>query len=481
VTERPNVLLVMTDQQRGDCLGVDEHSRGVLTPNLDELAAAGTRFARAYSSCPICTPARRSLLSGQSPATHGVLSYDNQVDWQIEQTLPAMFRGAGYQTYLVGRDMDQHPTRKRQGFDEMVTDHDYVNWLAGNIPVETEHREGLYQSPNLESGVMHNDWTAHPWPYADALHQTNWTVTETRRFLRRRDPVCPFFLVVSFSAPHPPLLAPPFYFERYLRMELPDPVVGSWAERPRITPAVAGIDVALEGETLRSCLAGYLGLINHVDDQLRRFIYGLHGIEGFDLANTIIVFTSDHGEMLGDHYRWFKAQPYEGAARIPLIIRAPARFEFEPGRVINQPVCLEDVMPTLLDLAEISPPDRIDGRSLVPLMRGDESEFRSWLHLEHGRGRARPELCWHALTDGREKYIWFSEDGREQLFDLVHDPHELEDLATIDVASTRLARWRERLTSQLAGRPEGFVENGALIAGREHAPVMAHAQPASTA
>jgi arylsulfatase len=475
---RPNVLLVMTDQQRGDCLGVDELARGVLTPNLDELAASGARCARAYSSCPICTPARRSLLSGQHPATHGLLSFDSELEWEIEETLPALFRGAGYQTQLVGRSMDQHPARKRLGFEETVTEDDYFDWLAGNVPVDTEHRAGMYQGSHLSTGVMHNDWTAHPWPYVDDLHLTNWTVTEAAAVLRRRDPTCPFFLLVSFMAPHPPVLAPDFYFERYLRMKLADPVIGSWAERPTATPAVAGINVALEGETLRSCLAGYFGLINHVDDQLRRFIYGLHGIEGFDLANTIIVFTSDHGEMLGDHYRWFKAQPYEGAARIPLIIRAPERFGLQRGQVVDQPVCLEDVMPTLLELAEISPPAGIDGRSLVPLLRGEATEWRSCLHLEHGLGHGVPELCWHALTDGREKYIWFSEDGREQLFDLVQDSHELEDLAPTDAGRLRLAAWRERLISQLTDRPEGFVESGALAPGREHAPTMAHARPA---
>jgi arylsulfatase A-like enzyme len=179
--------------------------------------------------------------------------------------------------------------------------------------------------------------------------------------------------------------------------------------------------------------------------------------------------------MLGDHYLRLKARPYEGAARIPLIIRAPARFKLDAGRVVDHPVCLEDVMPTLLDLAGISPPGGLDGSSMVPLMRGEQVEWRTSLHLEHAW---RCEWCWHALTDGREKYIWFSQDGREHLFDLAHDPHELHDLSATESASARLRCWRERLVSQLTGRPEGFVQNGELVSGREHVPVMAHARPA---
>jgi arylsulfatase A-like enzyme len=135
-------------------------------------------------------------------------------------------------------------------------------------------------------------------------------------------------------------------------------------------------------------------------------------------------------------------------------------------------------MPTLLELAEIAPPEGLDGKSMAPLLRGESTEWRMALHLEHGAGRS-PDLSWHALTDGREKYIWFSADGREQLFDLERDPNELQDLAATLAARERLAAWRGQLVAQLAGRPEGFVENGALVPGRDHAAVMAHAQAAA--
>ncbi len=470
----PNIILIMPDQYRGDCLGI-EGSHPVLTPNLDSLATEGARFSRAYSTAPVCMPARRSLLSGQSPATHGLLGNAAGLEWDIQQTLPFLLRDAGYQTMLVGRSMHQYPVRKRFGFDEMLTEHDYFAWLSRQLPVDTEHQaDEVYHGPHLASGVMHNDWTARPWPYDEDLHLTNWTVTQARRFLRRRDPSCPFFLTVSFVAPHPPLMPPSFYFDRYLRIDLPEPAIGLWAKRPWETPRSAGDAILLEGETRRSCLAGYYGSINHIDDQIRRVIYPLHGIEGFDLDNTVVVFTSDHGEMLGDHHCWTKSRPYEGSARIPLIIKAPRRFGLSAGSLIDKPVCLEDIMPTLLDLAEVPIPAKVDGRSMLPLLRGEDVVWRDALHLEHST--VRKLSGFHALTDGNEKYIWFSNTGREQLFDLTTDPREFNDLASDPTMTPRLAAWREKLIKQLHNRPEGFVTNGNLQSISSHEPIMEHAR-----
>lgn len=483
--QRPNIIVIMTDQHRGDCLGVD-NAHPVLTPNLDGLAADGVRFSRAYSTCPVCIPARRSFMSGQFPATHGLRSNRDGLVWQIEDTAPSMLRNAGYQTFLVGRDMHQFPSRRRFGFDEMITHHDYFQWLARSLAVEVEHGPTASSGGIFSAGVMHNDWTARPWPYEEDLHPTNWVVTEARRFLRRRDPTCPFFLVVSFIAPHPPLIPPQFHFERYLRLDSPDARIGSWAEPPHGTPLPAGRAVRLEGmkvnatgEIRRSYLAGYYGAINHVDDQINRLLSGTHGIETFDLDNTVIVFTSDHGEMLGDHYLWAKAQPYEGAARIPLIVSAPPRFGLAVGHVVDQPVCLEDIMPTLLDVAGIPiSPGQIDGVSLLPLLRGVEVPWRESLYIEHSMQNCRPSSAEHsaklcertdfcAITDGREKYVWFIQDGHEQLFDIIADPYEINDLATDPDSRHRVYFWRQKLITHIEQKGEGLVRDGDLPGRRQ--------------
>ncbi|MEW6360245.1 MAG: arylsulfatase [Planctomycetota bacterium] len=459
--DKPNIIVIMTDQQRGDCLSIDGHP-ALLTPNMDAIAGEGVRFSRAYSSCPVCVPARRSFLSGQFPATHGAAS-NISTEWNIEHTLPGVLRRVGYQTVLVGRSMHQHPPRKRFGFDHIVTtDHreafnDYQEFMNRNQP---EGGGGHYGS-----GVMHNDWTARPWHMEESLHNTNWTVNEALKFLRARDPSCPFFLVVSFISPHPPLNPPAFYMERYLRMDLPEPVIGDWAEPPPnegLGAEVSAQRVKLTGEMLRSCHAGYYGLINHVDDQIRRII---NPIIGQRKQDAIVVFTSDHGEMLGDHYLWRKSLPYEGSARIPLLVRAPNEFGLKEGAVIDKPVGIEDIMPTLLDMAGIAIPESVEGASLLPLMRGQDAPWREWIHIETAP-------TYHALTDGKEKFIWFVKDGREQFFDLTQDPKECRDLARDSGASARIDRWRKRLIEEVKDRPEGFSDGARLIPGVRYSGVI---------
>ncbi|NOZ22358.1 MAG: arylsulfatase [Planctomycetes bacterium] len=455
--DKPNIIVIMTDQQRGDCLSIDGHPV-LLTPNMDSIAGEGVRFSRAYSSCPVCVPARRSFLSGQFPATHGVAS-NASTEWGIEDTLPGVLRRAGYQTVWVGRSMHQHPPRKRFGFDHMIfADHrvqpdDYDDFMARNQP---EGGGGYYGG-----GVMHNDWTARPWHMEEAYHKTNWTVNEALKFLRTRDPSCPFFLVVSFVAPHPPLIPPAFYMERYLRMDLPEPAVGDWAEPPPnngLGAETSAARVNLTGEMLRSCRAGYYGLINHVDDQIRRI---LNPIVGQRKNDAIVVFTSDHGEMLGDHYLWRKSLPYEGSARVPLLVRAPGDFGLKEGFVVGKPVGLEDIMPTLLDMAGVPIPESVEGASLLPLMRGEDAPWRDFIHIENAPTH-------HSLTDGKEKFIWFVKDGRERFFDLTQDPSECHDLIGDAQASSRIDVWRSRLIDELKNRPEGFSDGARLIPGRKY-------------
>jgi arylsulfatase A-like enzyme len=448
----------MTDQQRGDCLGVEGHPV-LQTPSMDALAHNGTRFGRCYSTCPVCIPARRSLMSGQFPATHGMVGYRDGMDWDAPTTMPQALADAGYQTAIVGRSMHLHPGRKRYGFQEMtvhgLSGSDYEQWLEHHAPASV----GAYNG----TGVMHNDSTARPWHLDETLHTTNWTVREALRFLDRRDPSCPFFLIASFLAPHPPLVPPQCYYDRYMQMDLPDPVYGDWASPPdkRTGDTVAPTRIHLQGERLRQARAAYFGLINHIDDQIRLLLNPVTGIQKMTGNNTVVLFTSDHGEMLGDHYMWRKSQPYEPSARVPLLVSAPPKFGFASGHVVDAPVCLEDIMPTVLDVAGVAIPSTCEGRSLLPFIRGEGQPWREFVHIEYSGN------C-HALTDGREKFIWLAGNGSEQFFDLTADPTECRNLIADPSRQSRIAEWRGRLVKHLKDRPEGFSDGQALIPGRPY-------------
>jgi arylsulfatase len=464
MAEQPNIILIISEQHRGDCLGIERHPV-LQTPNLDSLAGAGVRFTRAYTSCPTCIAARRSILSGQFPETHGMVGYCDGVPWaHAPTTLPGALRAAGYHAVHIGRDMHQTPKRKRYGFDHMIINADYREWLEQQAP----ERGGFFGS-----GIRNNDFTACPWPLADYLHHTNWTVSRALEFLEKRDPSAPYFLNLSFYAAHPPLQPPAFYFERYLRTGVPEPAIGEWATPPPndgLGVPNGGMSVDLKGEALLSARAGYYGLINHLDEQLRRVLNPFSGL--LDMSNTIVMFVSDHGEMLGDHYRWHKAVAYEGAARIPFLVQAPERYGISPGGVIDDIVSLEDVMPTLLDMAGIEIPDSVEGKSLLPMMQQGGGAVREYLHIEHAP-------CQHCLTNGREKYIWHVADGREQFFDLSKDPNEMHDLGGTREARERVATWRQALVEELVDRPEGFSDGKRLIPGRPYPAMLPHAVPES--
>jgi arylsulfatase A-like enzyme len=313
------------------------------------------------------------------------------------------------------------------------------------------------------------------------MTHTFWCVSQALDFLQKRDPTAPFFLNVSFIEPHPPLTPPRFYYDRYMDLDLPEPVVGDWA--PDV-PAGKGQDidawfVNLDRETMRRCRAAYYGLMNHVDDQIGRLIDYLK-VNGL-FADTLLLFTSDHGEMLGDHHLFRKCFPYEGSARVPFLLRAPAWMGLQTRASRAEPVGLQDVMPTLLDAAGAPVPETVTGRSVLPLLRPGRGEgagadapagapdWREALHGEHS-GLYQNDLGMHFLVDGHQKYIWYSQTGREQLFDLDADPQERRDLALQPDGEDRLAPWRRRLAVRLRGRPEGFASAAGdrLIAGQPH-------------
>jgi arylsulfatase A-like enzyme len=187
--------------------------------------------------------------------------------------------------------------------------------------------------------------------------------------------------------------------------------------------------------------------------------------------NTVILFTSDHGEMMGDHQYFRKCLPYEGSAKIPFILSDPhGLLKLKNNTSVDRPVELRDIMPTLLDAAQAAVPHTVEGKSLIPLARQEQVDWREYIHGEHTYG----ELSYHSVTDGEEKFIWFSQSGEEQFFDLVEDPEEKRNLNLHSEYQGRVVMWRERLIAELADREEGMSDGQRLIAGRKARPCLSH-------
>ncbi|MEI7908004.1 MAG: sulfatase-like hydrolase/transferase [Verrucomicrobiota bacterium] len=202
-------------------------------------------------------------------------------------------------------------------------------------------------------GLSVNGWGGKSWPLADELHPTAWVVSESRKVLAAMLVERPLFLTASFYAPHPPLFPPGKYFDRYMKATLPAPAHGDWVAWDGLSPAgdKQGRRVRLEGDARRATQAGYFGLIEHLDDQIEPLIADFKARSEKAGRSWVIVVTSDHAEMLGDHGFFRKCEPFEGSANIPLIVAASPGSGFKAGLRSMKPVCLEDIMPTLLELA----------------------------------------------------------------------------------------------------------------------------------
>ncbi|MDX9972691.1 MAG: arylsulfatase [FCB group bacterium] len=464
MTQRPNLILITTDQHRGDCLGCDGHP--VLeTPYLDELAEDGIRFAHAYSSVPSCEAARAAILTGMDPWNHGRLTQEGEDALEFPATLPGELARAGYLTRAVGRMMF-FPPRRLYGFHHALLDEDrdrrdgfasdYKRWLG---------RRG-------EAGSEGAGWIARPSRLPESLHPTWWAAEEALWFLRQRDPVKPFFLWLSFSRPRTPYDAPSPYFELYsANPDLPRPVVGDWAKEfdRRIAHIGAAFSHRSE-EEVRRARAGYYGNITFIDHQIGRVLDELRRNQVDTWNDTLVVFTSDHGDMLGDHHHWRHTYAYEGSARVPFLVRFPAAFEMARDRVLEQPVELRDVMPTFLDAAGLPIPECVDGDSVLHLACGETDDWREFVQGEHSESH-RKDMAMQYVTDGREKFVWFHYTDREMFFDLNRDPLECHDLSTDPAVQGRMALWRERLAdiNEERGDPRGrnghlFPQEGDAIA-----------------
>jgi arylsulfatase A-like enzyme len=398
-------------------------------------------------------------MSGKKPASHGVFfNYNTHLEGP---TLPGVLADNGYHCHLSGK-LHLWPLRKLYGFHSMdladgpgdqgnIQTNDHSRYLA---------RHGHYfEDAGRAHGITGNSWHARPWHLPEDTHPTYWCVSQAIEFLERRDPTRPFFLNVGIFHPHPPCTPPEFYYNRYINMDLPAPVEAEWSriyERARhdFPLDMCGTSrLKIPDAAMRQLRAAYFASIAYIDDQIQRLLQNIPD-------DTLIIFTSDHGEMLGDHQYFGKIVPYEPSARIPLIMRFPESMGLPKGQVIDEPVELMDLMPTMLDAAGMDIPDSVDGESLVGLLRG-ESLDREYIHGECARVPGMGSGMQY-LTNGREKYVWWPGQGEEQLFDLAQDPAETRDISDDYVLRDRVELWRKRLAHELEGRPEGFVKEGVL-------------------
>ncbi|MDF2725811.1 MAG: sulfatase [Paenibacillus sp.] len=474
MSNRPNVLLLMTDQQRWDTLGC-YGNEVIETANLDWLAAEGTVFEHAYTCTPSCVPARATLMTGMDPWNTGILGMGRGQGPMrcLEHTLPEQLAMAGYHTQGVGK-MHFHPQRSLFGFHHTVLDEsgrqgdpgfvsDYRRWFDQN-------KTGDYGF--TDHGIDWNSWMARPYHAPEFLHPTNWTVNESIRFLQNRDPNKPFFLKMSFARPHSPYDAPAFYYDIYEKKDMPKPYISAWSSMHDVKKDAASPDAwrgERSNEEIRRARIGYYGNIHHIDLQIGRLLMHLKKTGQFD--NTLILFTSDHGDMMGDHHLWRKTYAYEGSAHIPLIVKLPKSMKGACVERNDAPVCLQDIMPTILDVTGVSIPESVDGKSLLPLIRGQNTAWREYVHGEHSTCYSEQQEMQY-LTDGRWKYIWFPRLGTEQLFDMASDPGECADLAAAPLHSDELHRWRENLVAILEERNAGLTENGELVCQAGKPPIV---------
>nr|WP_306267972.1 sulfatase-like hydrolase/transferase [Pararhizobium sp. IMCC3301] len=462
--QNPNVLLIMADQWSGSRLGLEGHPT-VETPTLDQLARNGVCYSKAYSESPACIPARRSIYTGTTARTHGDRVFRKSGRMPKLPTLAQTFRDAGYQAHCVGK-LHVYPERDRIGYDDVLLSEEGRPHLAVD-----DH--SLYLSDHgftgqgFSHGMSNNNYMHRPWHLPEHCHGTNWATAQMCRTIKRRDPTRPAFWTLSYEAPHPPLTPLSAYMNHYRGRDVEPALTCDWMSDDRNLPhalrSVRNYWRDLPETVLADMRRAYYAMCTHVDHQIRVVLGTLR--EERQLDNTIIVFTSDHGDMLGDFGLYAKRMFYEGSARIPLIVMGlESDQRLEKGARDPRLVGLQDIMPTLLDLAGIAIPVSCDGLSAVG------PEKRGFLYGEILENNAATRM----LHDGRHKLIWYPAGNYIQLFDLQTDSDEQTDLASHpDYQSIR-----QTLEAELASRcygidvENGWVREGALI-GYDPGPYVA--------
>lgn len=454
--KRSNILILMTDQQRYDTINAAGFNH-MQTPNLDRLVREGCLFTNAYSPIPICIPARHNLITGLPPRYHGFADNDfEQVIPFALPTLPRILSDAGYETRAIGK-MHFRPVRRHNGFDKME--------LMEEVPEFREEDEYALYLKQVGLGHVQNIHGVRNLLYMvpqrslfpEEHHGTTWVADRSIEFIRNNRGRHPFFLWSSWIAPHPPFNVPDTFADLYKNTDLPEPYVSktplsALAEENKMLGDLPGPHYLHRMREL------YYAAIGHVDKNLGRILAALAEIG--ELDNTLIIFVSDHGELLGDYGLYQKWLPYDSCARIPLIIRFPANVE--PGSVRDAFVDLNDILPTILDVVGMDYPGDfyLPGESVF----GDSpAKDRRFQYMEYSRGNRR----WISLRNHTHKYNYYYGGSREELFDLVDDPHETTNLLAGEF-SQEVAEIKDSLKQKLIEYErqfglEGYVDGNDLM------------------
>jgi arylsulfatase A-like enzyme len=452
---QPNVLLIVTDHWPAALLGAAGHP-AVHTPVLDQLCRNGVRFTNCYSETPVCLPARRTLMTGCTPRQHGDRTFQPYRPMEAGLTTMAQcFREAGYQAYAVGKT-HTYPQRDRIGFDDIQLDDEGRTLYGVTDDYETYLGDKGFLGQQFGHGMSNNAYQATAWHLPEHVHATNWATDTMARYVRRRDPNRPAFWYVGYRHPHPPLVPPQRFLDHYADIEIDLPFAADWSqgELPYNLQGVQSRNVYSEREA-RWARRAFYALCTHIDQQIGALI-GTIREEGI-LDETIIMFTSDHGDMLGNHGMWAKQTFYEGSSNIPMVLMGEAADQRLPfGTTDNRITGLQDVMPTLLGLAGIDSPDHIDGRSMVT------DKPREHIYGEFGEQAHSSRM----IRDSRFKLIWYPCGNYAQLFDLHNDPNEMINLADDPKHAGTKDRLFALLRSETYGSDEKWWDGDSPIGER---------------
>jgi arylsulfatase len=442
---RPNILWYCTDQQRWDTISA-LGQKHIATPMLDELCRGGVAFERAYTVSPTCTPSRASFLTGRYPASHHVYRNGNSYFPAHEKLVTRILADAGYDCGLVGK---LHLSSGRNGERRVDDGYRVFHW---SLNTRAEYGRGAYGDWLKEKGIDPTTLYASQKQFCApgvpaALHQTTWASDMAIRFITEKRNG-PWMLSVNPFDPHVPFDAPPEYLTRVDKNSLPLPLFRKEdVERQR---AFAHIDQQSKKATdhtlpqtgntrswppeaydAREVKAHYYAMIMSIDDQLRRIIDTLR--ETGQLENTLIIFMSDHGDLLGDHGLILKGcRFFDGLVRVPMIFYWQGVLQ----QNLRSQALVEtiDIAPTILDIAGIPVPYDMQGKSLLPLMRGekDPHTHKRFVTCEYKDSMGGPQFTDHShgsmVFDGRYKSVMYHGHNIGELYDTKNDPGEFINL-----------------------------------------------------
>ena len=423
--DRPNILVMMTDQHRFDTLGCTGNAR-IRTPNLDALAAGGVLFRQACCPTPVCIASRMSLITGRRVRDHHWAgNYPLRGPLPELPTMMTLLQRAGYHTHGVGK---MHFLGRLYGLETLerqeegvvsCVDDDYIMYLRAHgvrARLPQGLRDLLYYQPQTNGIALEHSMSA--W----VVQRSVACLREHARYRRR-----PLFLWSSWVAPHPPFAPCEPYDSMYNPEDMTTPV---WPERPLETlPSSAWGDrgrldgAHLDPGRIRRIRALYYGQVSQIDDGVGQILAELDNLGMRE--NTVVLFISDHGDMLGDHGLSQKSVPYEPAVRVPMILHWPGRTE--PGRVCDDLVGLTDFLPTLVEELGLDyPGDKrsLPGASLLGKEGGGLGIERTGYYIDYGKEGDR----WVSLRTSRYKYALWATGPLEELYDLQADPYERHNM-----------------------------------------------------